>query len=827
MTTSDLSDVCVTPEVTGPMTSTETILAEVLAGIVGVERVSADSDFFNDLGADSMLMARFCARLRKQTDLPSVSMKDIYRHPTVRTLAVALADAGPATAEPSSPPSVQPATRATTGQYLICGTLQCLFFLGYSCLGALVLAGGYEWISAGSGWVELYWRSVLFGGVTFLGLAALPILVKWMLIGRWTSQQIPIWTLAYFRFWIVKALVHSNPLILFAGSPLYVLYLRALGANIGRDVTILSRIAPVCTDLLTIGDGTVIRKDSVFSCYRGHAGLIEIGPVTLGKGVVVSEATVLDINTSLGDGAQLGHASALHAGQSVPAGEHWHGSPAQLAEVDYRAIDPAECGALRRAVYSVLQLVYLLALDVPLAVGGIGILVDRFPRLTALLDSGRALTTAGFYVDALVASFVVFFGGLFLGLLAVATVPRLLNLAIEPGKAYPLYGFHYGLYRAISRMTNLRFFLAVFGDSSYVVHYLGSLGYHLTPVVQTGSNFGTNLKHETPFLSSVGSGTMVSDGLSIMNADFSSTSFRLSPVSIGPRNFIGNTVAYPAQGKTGDNCLLGTKVMVPIDGTIREHVGLLGSPCFEIPRSVQRDTRFDHLATGEEFRRRLAAKNRYNLRTMGLFLLVRWMHFFFVALIALSAARVYDRFGISAVMAVPMLIVFFSAAYSILVERATTKFGSLRPRFCSIYEQYFWFHERYWKLLADIRIINLFNGTPFKGLLWRLAGVRMGRRVFDDGCYIPERTLAVIGDDCTLNARSDIQCHSQEDGTFKSDRITIGAGCTVGIGALVHYGVTMGDGAVLEADSFLMKGEEVPSCARWGGNPARPVGVPG
>jgi acetyltransferase-like isoleucine patch superfamily enzyme len=37
----------------------------------------------------------------------------------------------------------------------------------------------------------------------------------------------------------------------------------------------------------------------------------------------------------------------------------------------------------------------------------------------------------------------------------------------------------------------------------------------------------------------------------------------------------------------------------------------------------------------------------------------------------------------------------------------------------------------------------------------------------------------------------------------------------------VHYGVTMEDGAVLAADSFLMKGETVPPGARWGGNPAR------
>ena len=60
-----------------------------------VERVSVDSNFFDDLGADSMVMARFCARVRKRPDLPAVSIKDIYQHPTIKSLATALADAAP------------------------------------------------------------------------------------------------------------------------------------------------------------------------------------------------------------------------------------------------------------------------------------------------------------------------------------------------------------------------------------------------------------------------------------------------------------------------------------------------------------------------------------------------------------------------------------------------------------------------------------------------------------------------------------------------------------------------------------------------------------
>ena len=61
-----------------PATSAEGILAEMLADVMKTEQVPVDSHFFDDLGADSLVMAKFCARVRKREDLPSVSMKDIY-----------------------------------------------------------------------------------------------------------------------------------------------------------------------------------------------------------------------------------------------------------------------------------------------------------------------------------------------------------------------------------------------------------------------------------------------------------------------------------------------------------------------------------------------------------------------------------------------------------------------------------------------------------------------------------------------------------------------------------------------------------------------------
>src|SRR5215470_3663272 len=77
---------------TDATTSAERTFGEVLAEVLRVDRLSVNSHFFDELGADSLVMAHFCARVRKRGNLPSVSMKDIYAHPTIRSLAAAFAD---------------------------------------------------------------------------------------------------------------------------------------------------------------------------------------------------------------------------------------------------------------------------------------------------------------------------------------------------------------------------------------------------------------------------------------------------------------------------------------------------------------------------------------------------------------------------------------------------------------------------------------------------------------------------------------------------------------------------------------------------------------
>src|SRR2546426_10509298 len=126
-----------------PAIGAESILGGVLAGVLRVDRVPVDSHFFGELGADSLVMAQFCARVRKRGNLPPVSMKDVYAHPTIRGLATAALDLAPASVKPARTRAPELPTPTSAREYILCGALQALFYLGYSYLGVLAAVEGF------------------------------------------------------------------------------------------------------------------------------------------------------------------------------------------------------------------------------------------------------------------------------------------------------------------------------------------------------------------------------------------------------------------------------------------------------------------------------------------------------------------------------------------------------------------------------------------------------------------------------------------------------------------------------------------------------------
>ncbi len=114
-------------------------------------------------------------------------------------------------------------------------------------------------------------------------------------------------------------------------------------------------------------------------------------------------------------------------------------------------------------------------------------------------------------------------------------------------------------------------------------------------------------------------------------------------------------------------------------------------------------------------------------------------------------------------------------------------------------------------------------GTPLLPPFLRLFGVHVGRRVYITTGGGTEFDLIDIGDDAVISDGAITQTHLFEDRVMKMSHVHVGAGATVGSGAVVLYDAAVGPGTTVDALTLVMKGEALPAETRWRGIPARPV----
>lgn len=817
-----------------PRTETERLVASALTETLKLPNVSVDDHFFDDLGAHSLLMARFCSAIRDRISAASVSMRDVYANPTVEKLAGMLAAQTANQAPVSGSGFSGSAYRYEVADaapsrlsYFTCGALQLATYLALSIGIIAALAAGVQWANeAINDPYQLYQRVLaVVSGLTAVSVFA-PVAAKWLLLWRWKPGATRIWSLGYFRFWFVKLLFDSSVAHLLAGTSLYNGWLRMLGARIGRHAVILSK-APVTTDLFEIGTGSIIRENTVTQGYRARSNVIETGHISIGDDAYIGTGSHLDIDTIVEDGGQLAHASTLQQGQVIPAHGRYHGTPAEKTTSDFNTVAPMRCSNLRRWVYGgLVTAAGLLAAPAPIMVlfysyfflyAYSGAQTLNYDNLAGVVT---ALAPTGLWI-----SFLIYSGIITLGFIFLRVVPPLLNCFLKANRTYVLFGFHYAVQRLVQLSTNWGYLNLLFGDSSYITKFLELVGWKLASGKQTGSNFGLDQTHDNPYLCHVGANSMVSDGIAMSNMEASATSFKLADVKIGADNYLGNAITMPSGSRTGDNVLIGSKTMVPIDGPLRENTGLLGSPAFEIPRSTEADREAARMEDPESLKFNLARKNRWNLASILALFAAHWFVSFVAVFVMFVSVLYFDRYGISAIAAGGFTAMAFLIAFFTVLERASLGFDSLQARTTSMYDPYFLFHERHWKFCGH-PLHLLFHGTPFRNLMSRALGVRVGKMVFDDGANLYDKTLLEIGDYSNLNKACILQGHSLEEGLFKSGPVRIGSQCTIAADAFVHYGVQMGDRSTLGPNAFLMKGESVPAGQTWHGNPASQAPAP-
>ena len=218
-------------------------------------------------------------------------MRDVYLHPTVTALA-ALAGAGardwrrPRCPAPSS-------GRAQRRRHLLCGSgaAAAVPRVGHRRVGPDGRPRS-EWLRRAATFVEPvgsapWWSPPRRSAATSCCRSA----AKWLLVGRCTAEEFPLWGLALPALLGGQELIlRANPLAVFVGSPLYNLYLRALGARIGarrrRPHPRRSRCARTCSRSAPARSSARTR---ISAATGPSPGEIQTGPVTSARDVVVGE----------------------------------------------------------------------------------------------------------------------------------------------------------------------------------------------------------------------------------------------------------------------------------------------------------------------------------------------------------------------------------------------------------------------------------------------------------------------------------------------------------------------------------------------------------
>lgn len=786
--------------------------------------LSVEADFFVDLGGHSLLAAQCINRLRASSGVSQVSVRDIYQYRTVRALAKVLRERGDGGALPTAGKGdgvggddrvqVPPAQKAFA-------EVSALRRYCVVAVQALVVVLYYGIIASPIAYVTLMASAILHGQVswetaafvsTVLGFAAWPALllfsiaVKWLVIGRFKAGRYPLWGGYYLRWWIVTRLQALSWSEMFQGTPLMAWYWRAMGAKVGRNVTIATPLCR-CFDMVSIGDGTSIGLETQVLGCRVEDGYLIIAPAAIGKDCFVGMHCTVGLNARILDGARLDDMSALGDNSIVPVGEGWRGAPARPAKVVLPAGQKKRASQARVFSYGLLHLGLIYVM-------GYILLASMVPAVAMIMYGLYAYGPTGGIVAAF-ASVPV--STLSYALLAIA-VKKMLG-RLEEG-AMPLYSGRYlKHWFAAYLLENTKNILMPLYATVYLPAFLRALG----AKIGKGSEIST-VSHISPDALEIGAGSFLADACIVGGQRIAGETFEVLPVRIGERTFIGNSALVPGGHDVGNNALIGVASTPPMNmPQVPDNTRWLGSPGFALPRTQSEGSFADEAIFKPK---RLAVLERAVTDAVRILLPG-------VVLMVTSVAFVSTLYDLSlvaplwvSIAVVPLLAT--AAAVALILASAVVKLvfsGFLTPVVKPLWCRFVWHNELVngvYESLAAAAMAPML-GTPFVAPGLRLMGCKVGKWCFLETTLFSEFDLVEIGDRACLNLGATIQTHLFEDRVFKADYLKIGNDCSIGNMAFILYGTSMLPASKLGALSVLMKGETLPASTHWFGIPCDPV----
>ena len=183
--------------------------------------------------------------------------------------------------------------------------------------------------------IEIGWAwTALAGGVVLLAAGAIAgaiaVVAKWLMVGRIQAIEHPLWSSFVWRNEVSDTFVETVAAPWFAraasGTPVMNLWLRALGAKIGRGVWCETYWLPEA-DLVTLEEGATVNRGCVVQTHLFHDRIMRMDTVVLEEGSTLDTHCVALPAARIGAGATVGPASLVMRGDEVPASTRWQGNP--------------------------------------------------------------------------------------------------------------------------------------------------------------------------------------------------------------------------------------------------------------------------------------------------------------------------------------------------------------------------------------------------------------------------------------------------------------------------------------------------------------------
>ncbi len=127
-----------------------------------------------------------------------------------------------------------------------------------------------------------------------------------------------------------------------------------------------------------------------------------------------------------------------------------------------------------------------------------------------------------------------------------------------------------------------------------------------------------------------------------------------------------------------------------------------------------------------------------------------------------------------------------------------------------------------------VRVLSgaLFRGTPIWTAYLRMAGARIGRRVYVNSLGVSDYNLLEFRDGVVIGADVHLSGHTVEKGVVKTAVVTLGRNVTIGLCSIVDIGVEIGDDAQVGAMSLVPKHTRLERGVVYAGVPVKPLPTP-